>query len=88
VFFSRAQENVSRFFQSWVEDTKKMDLAKVRDGYPGEAWTIFSHLDGFPKKGVTFFGAKKGSSHHQHIPTTWAWLNVATFIDIWMSVDL
>jgi len=30
------EENVSRFFQSWVEDTKKMDLAKVRDGYPGE----------------------------------------------------
>lgn len=29
------EENVSRFFQSWVEDTKKMDLAKVKDGYPG-----------------------------------------------------
>lgn len=31
------QENVSKFFQSWVEDTKKMDLAKVKDGYAGEA---------------------------------------------------
>eukprot|EP00438_Fugacium_kawagutii_P018669 Skav210100 [mRNA] locus=scaffold1510:475244:479899:- [translate_table: standard] len=31
-------ENVGKFFQSWVEDTKKMDLAKVKDGYAGEAW--------------------------------------------------
>jgi hypothetical protein len=44
----------------------------------------------FRKRGGPFSGAKKGSSlsSHQHIPTTWAWLNVATFIDIWMSVDL
>ncbi|CAJ1396090.1 unnamed protein product [Effrenium voratum] len=30
------EENVSRFFQIWVEDTKKMDLQKVKDGYSGE----------------------------------------------------
>eukprot|EP00913_Durusdinium_trenchii_P023826 g22376.t1 len=35
-FAMAVEENVSRFFQSWVEDTKKMDLAKVKDGYPGE----------------------------------------------------
>lgn len=30
------EENVSRFFQQWVEDTKKMDLKKLKDGYDGE----------------------------------------------------
>ena len=30
---------MSRFFQSWVEETKKMDLAKVRDGYTGVPWS-------------------------------------------------
>mmetsp|Transcript_37158 Transcript_37158/g.85865 ORF Transcript_37158/g.85865 Transcript_37158/m.85865 type:complete len:1482 (+) Transcript_37158:59-4504(+) len=30
------EENVMRFFQQWVEDTKKMDLKKVKDGYDGE----------------------------------------------------
>ena len=30
------EENVSRFFQTWVEETKKMDLAKVKDGAKGE----------------------------------------------------
>ena len=36
--FGRAsyEENVSRFFQQWVEDTKKMDLKKLKDGYDGE----------------------------------------------------
>ena len=26
------EENVSKFFQTWVEETKKLDLAKVKDG--------------------------------------------------------
>ena len=30
------EENVSRFFQTWVEETKKLDLAKVKDGAKGE----------------------------------------------------
>lgn len=33
---------MSRFFQSWVEDTKKMDLAKVRDGYPGDTCLLLN----------------------------------------------
>ncbi|OLP96966.1 hypothetical protein AK812_SmicGene20728 [Symbiodinium microadriaticum] len=41
------EENVSRFFQQWVEDTKKMDLAKVKDGYPGEVEPeILSRMSG------------------------------------------
>ena len=30
------EENVSKFFQTWVEETKKLDLAKVKDGAKGE----------------------------------------------------
>ena len=26
------EDNVRRFFHQWVDDTKKMDLAKVKDG--------------------------------------------------------
>ena len=30
------EENVQKFFQTWVEETKKLDLAKVKDGLKGE----------------------------------------------------
>ena len=39
------EENVGRFFQSWVEDTKKMDLAKVKDGYSGAPWRSTLHRE-------------------------------------------